>query len=85
MKKLSKTKKVILGVLAVIVLTIAASCIRSYIIYQNKLERIEMEHKADIQELQELENMYNNGNAYDKQKAYQELREKALRKGLKVD
>ena len=38
-----------------------------------------------MQELQELENMYNNGNAYEKQKAYQELREKALRKGLTVD
>lgn len=44
-----------------------------------------MEHRTEMQELQELENMYNNGNSYEKQKAYQELREKALRKGLTVD
>ena len=44
-----------------------------------------MEHRTEIQELQELENMYNNGNSYEKQKAYQELREKALRDGLNVD
>lgn len=85
MKNLSKTKKIILGVVAVVVLSIAISYIRSYIRYKEELERIEMEHKADMQELQELENMYNNGNAYEKQKAYQELREKALRKGLTVD
>ena len=40
---------------------------------------------TEMQELQELENMYNNGNSYEKRKAYQELREKALRKGLTVD
>ena len=85
MKNLSKTKKIIIGVVALIVLSIAISYVRSYIEYKEKIERIETEHNAEMQELQELENMYNNGNAYEKQKAYQELREKALRKGLTVD
>ena len=85
MKNLSKTKKIIIGVVSLIVLSIAISYVRSYIEYKNELERIEMEHRTEIQELQELENMYNNGNSYEKRKAYQELREKALRKGLTVD
>ena len=85
MKNLSKTKKIILGVVAVVVLSIAISYIRSYIRYKEEVDRIEREHRQEMIELQELENMYNNGNAYEKQKAYQELREKALRKGLTVD
>ena len=85
MKNLSKTKKIIIGVVSLIVLSIAISYVRNYIEYKNELERIEMEHRTEIQELQELENMYNNGNSYEKRKAYQELREKALRKGLTVD
>lgn len=85
MKNLSKTKKIIIGVVALIVLSIAISYVRSYIEYKEKIKRIETEHNAEMQELQELENMYNNGNTYEKQKAYQELREKALRKGLTVD
>ena len=85
MKNLSKTKKIVIGVIALIVLSIAITYIRSYIKYKEEVERIEMERKAEMQELQEIENMYNNGNAYEKRKAYQELREKALRKGIPVD
>ena len=85
MKNLSKTKKIIIGVVSLIVLSIAISYVRNYIEYKNELERIEMEHRTEMQELQELENMYNNGNSYEKHKAYQELREKALRKGIPVD
>ena len=85
MKNLSKTKNIIIGVVSLIVLSIAISYVINYIEYKNELERIEMEHRTEMQELQELENMYNNGNAYEKQKAYQELREKALRNGLTVD
>ena len=84
MKNLSKTKKIIIGVVSLIVLSIAISYVRNYIEYKNELERIEMEHRTEMQELQELENMYNNGNSYEKHKAYQELREKALRNGLSV-
>ena len=85
MKNLSKTNKIILGVVAVVVFSIAISYIRSYIRYKEEVDRIEREHRQEMIELQELENMYNNGNSYEKQKAYQELREKALRKGLTVD
>ena len=85
MKNLSKTKKIIIGVVSLIVLSIAISYVLNYIEYKNELERIEMEHRTEMQELQELENMYNNGNSYEKRKAYQELREKALRKGLTVE
>ena len=85
MKNLSKTKKIIIGVVSLIVLSIAISYLRNYIEYKNELERIEMEHRTEMHELQELENMYNNGNSYEKHKAYQELREKALRNGLTVD
>ena len=85
MKNLSKTKKIIIGIVSLIVLSIAISYVRNYIEYKNELERIEMEHRTEMQELQELENMYNNGNSYEKRKAYQESREKALRNGLTVD
>ena len=61
MKNLSKTKKIIIGVVSLIVLSIAISYVRSYIEYKNELERIETEHKTEMKELQELENMYNNG------------------------
>ena len=44
-----------------------------------------MERKEEKKELKEIENMNNNGNTYEKRKAYQELREKALRKGIPVD
>lgn len=85
MKNFSKTKKISIGIVVLIILFFAISFIRNYIKYNEEIERIEMEHKTEKQELQEIENMYNNGNAYEKRKAYQELREKALRKGIPVD
>lgn len=85
MKNLSKTKKIILVIAAFVVVIFAIDYIWHYIEYKKKIDRIEREHRQEMIELQELENMYNNGNAYEKQKAYQELREKALRKGLTVD
>lgn len=68
MKNLSKTNKIIIGVVSLIVLSIAISYVRNYIEYKNELERIEMEHRTEMQELQELENMYNNGNSYENKK-----------------
>lgn len=85
MKNLSTTKKVILGIVALIVISIAISFIRAQIRYQEEVERIQMRHDMEIQELDELENLYKNGNAHDKQKAYDELKEKALRKGVPLD
>lgn len=85
MRNLSKTKKIILGIAAFVVVIFAIDYIWHYIEYKKKIDRIEREHRQEMIELQELENMYKNGNAYEKQKAYQELREKALRNGLTVD
>ena len=85
MRNLSKTKKIILGIAAFVVVIFAIDYIWHYIEYKKKIDRIEREHRQEMIELQELDNVYNNGNSYEKQKAYQELREKALRNGLTVD
>lgn len=85
MKNLSKTKKIILGIATFVVVIFSIDYIWHYIEYKKKIDRIEREHRQEMIELQELENMYSNGNAYEKQKAYQELRENALRNGLTVD
>lgn len=85
LEKLSTTKKIVLGIITLVLISIAISFIRAQIRYQEEVERIQRRHDMEMQELDELENLYKNGNAHDKQKAYDELREKALRNGIPVD
>ena len=55
MRNLSKTKKIILGIAAFVVVIIAIDYIWHYIEYKKKIDRIEREHRQEMIELQELE------------------------------
>lgn len=85
MKNYNKTKKIIICIIAVCALFLAIRAVKIYIKVQIANERARSEYKEKMKELQEIENKYKYGNSYEKQEAYEELREACIRDGFPFD